>query len=221
MARIIKLGESVTNIEVKIGNNNFEEEIFSFTNSVFSEEIKKTEEHLFIITLKRRIVMGAYITNIGCGTESAVYYGGLAKYALDDNADEVIVGHNHSSILNTKPISDVYASCADLLVFYNIFEMFSLLEIRAVCSVFTFTENNKYATFYYGDNSIPSSVLKEAGWVNTVIKEGKGKRKKETCPYVKLDTKKDDILFKCVKLVYIPSTENDKGKNSSTKRSKK
>jgi hypothetical protein len=199
LVKILNLAEYTLAEEIKF-NDDFKQCACTLVKNIFLKEIKSKDEHLFIITLRRRIVKGAYIINIGSLKKCVINYKSLAKYALEDDADEVFVFHNHPVILDEEISKCIYASEGDLIAFYNIFRLFSLLDIEAVCGIFACTDEALHATFYLNDNRLPSYVIKKAGWkfrksITTTNKnDNRKKEKNNLCPYVEINTK-EELFF--------------------------
>jgi hypothetical protein len=187
MAKITKLTTLSIKKEMDFGDNVYDNTCI-LVKELLSEEIQSKREHLFIITLKNRILQGIHITNIGSINMSAIDYKSLVKYALEDDADEVIICHNHPLIVGQRPEEISLASDRDLKAFFIIFEIFTYLGIFCSCGVFG--GNAEYTTFYH-PNEGTNDIFKESGWVDKIATEDKTKKKyKIPIPYVKLNDKK-------------------------------
>lgn len=210
MVKVTKVITTELNEKVIIKTENFYQTICNIITSSLSEEIQSNREYLFVITIKRRILQGVHVINIGSARESVIDYRALIKYALDDNADEVIVCHNHLLVVDNKPEDNVLASDQDLFSFSNIFCLFSLMNIYSVCCIVS--GDNTCVSFYYPHGWY--SFVNESGWKKKKITKKNGKTYIEKIPYVKSGIK--EVTFNQVKFTKI----NDKKKKNNNRRFK-
>jgi hypothetical protein len=209
--RLTKLTTCSLKKEMRFGDNIYDS-ARKLIATVLSEEIQSRKEHLFIITLKKRMLQGVHIIGIGSYNMCVADYKSLVKFALDDDADEVIICHNHPVFVKQQPEEMAIASDLDLMTFFNIFQMFALLGIYCSCGVFG--GGTECTTFYFM-NAENNDVVKESGWVNKMATQDKNKKKcKMPVPYVKLDDKK--IFFSYSK--HTPFEDNKQGKKKNEKR---
>jgi hypothetical protein len=202
MVKITKMISTELSKEVKIETENFYQIICDIIMSSLSNEVQSNKEFLFIITIKRRVLLGVHVVNIGSARESIVDYRGLIKYALDDNADEVIICHNHLIVVDDKADEKLSASDYDLIVFSNIFCTFSLMNIYSVCCIIS--SDMEHISFYYPHGEY--SFVKESGWKERIIKKNR-KTYIEKIPYVKSDIK--EITFNQAKFKRIRKQKDD------------
>jgi hypothetical protein len=189
-------------------NDNYYKDIVTFVDKIFKKEIESQREFLFIISLKKTIIKSARIINVGGLSKNFISYRELVQSALNDEADEVIICHNHPVILQEKPIDAMYASSTDLIVFSNIFQIFLLLGIRVRCGVFGGSAN--YATFYFPQNDENCAPVIKSGYTNKKIQVG-NKELTQAMPFVAYD--KVEFIFNYVTVAPPKVSSQTKGKD--------
>jgi hypothetical protein len=175
--KLTKLITIVTPNEEPLNENDFVEDAIRRTVYHLKEYIYSGEEYSFITTLKRRNIVGIHITGIGDANSCVQCHSVIMRHAINDNADEIIFGHNHPIIRNKNVDVNNQPSSSDLKGFYKLENLFSFLNIH---TYFCIISGDAEVASYYFINDTPSLYL-EAGV--EFIKNKKGKITK-TLPYV-------------------------------------